>query len=75
MLLIPFGLLIFFSLAISKICSKKPVWRRKITLSVSICFFISIFAIYLLPNTKEPTPFYYIVICIFLLMISAMFST
>ncbi len=75
MLLIPFGILVAFSYIISKICSKKPQYRRKIILLVSILFFISITCVYFLPNTDTPTVLHYIVISIFLLMISAMFAT
>ena len=40
----------------------------------SILYLIFISWIYLLPNTKEPTAIYYIVICIFLLIMSIMFA-
>jgi hypothetical protein len=44
-------------------------------LMVSILFFLAMCGLYLLPNTKEPTASHYIMICVCLLMISAMFAT
>ena len=74
MLLIPEALLVFFGYGLAKICTSTPKYRRKILLIVSTLYFISITIMYLLPNTKNPTAVYYILICVFLLLMSMMFA-
>jgi hypothetical protein len=74
MLLIPEALLVFFGYGLSRICASNAKWRRKILLGVSIAYFIFISIVYFLPNTKEPTAIYYVVIGIFLLLMSMMFA-
>jgi len=74
MIILPEALLVFFGYGIQKICATNPKWRRKILLGSSISYFIFISWLYLLPNTTEPTAIYYIVICIFLLIMSLMFA-
>jgi hypothetical protein len=74
MIILPEALLVVFGYGLQKICSTNPQWRRKILLGASILYFILISLIYLLPNTKEPTAIYYIVICFFLLLMSMMFA-
>lgn len=74
MLILPEALLVVFGYGISKTCSIKPHWRRKILLIISISYLILISLMYLLPNTKEPTAIYYITICLYLLLMSMMFA-
>ena len=74
MLIVPEALLVVFGYGISKTCSIKPHWRRKILLIISIAYFVLISIVYLLPNTKEPTAIYYITICVYLLLMSMMFA-
>lgn len=75
MIILPQFLMVFLAYGFQAICSKTPRMRRKILLGASILYLIFISLIYLLPNTSEPTAIYYIVICIFLFLMSVMLAS
>jgi hypothetical protein len=74
MLIIPEALLVVFGFGLAKAFEHKPKRRRKVLLFGSIIYFVFISILYLLPNTDEPTAAYYVLICIYLLLMSMMFA-
>ena len=68
--MIPYGVLGILSVFMSKIMSDYPRFRRKGYLISSIGNFVLTAVMALLPNTKNPTPLYYVFIFFFLLWMS-----
>lgn len=72
--MIPYSIEALFSIIFGIIMSRKPTIKRNIYMASTFLYFVGHIGLYLLPQTQNPTPSYYVVIAFFCLTLSFSFS-
>jgi hypothetical protein len=76
-LIIPYGLASILSIALGKMLSIRPTWRRKSFFLASLLYFLGLAGLYFLPNIRKgdkASSFHYVVIAFFCIAMSFIFA-